>query len=151
MKNENEVRLIDANSLKECWSDTNFTGITIRKIIDGCPTIEVESLPVVKQLRMRLDEAYSFEKNCANCLYLEYQDFYAVCGKGILGIVHPSDYCSRFEKVEKDKRKKFCINCQFWDDFNGVCFNHDSLHYGAYEVRGCEDYKEKESDKNENS
>lgn len=147
-----EQRLIDIDALKEkgqyvpCGNGLLFHGVTAATI-DAMHTIDPETIPIVRELRETLQEAFTFDKICANCKHLEYQDFYAVCGKGILGIVHPSDYCSRFVKAEKPV-KKFCVNCKFWDDFNGVCFNHDSIHDGAYEVRACEKYEKKEGREN---
>lgn len=39
--------------------------------------------------------------NCKNCAYLDIEGAYATCGKAILGVVTPDDYCSH--GVEREK------------------------------------------------
>lgn len=39
---------------------------------------------------------------CKECKHLEFSDFYGECGKGILGIVKPWDFCSRGEREDRD-------------------------------------------------
>lgn len=51
-----EQRLIDANAFKDGWSKDSTIGKTMRMIIDERPTIDPETLPVVKQLRSELNE-----------------------------------------------------------------------------------------------
>jgi predicted Zn-ribbon and HTH transcriptional regulator len=38
---------------------------------------------------------------CKDCKYLTFSDCYGECGKAILGIVKPDDYCSRGGKTNK--------------------------------------------------
>ncbi len=36
--------------------------------------------------------------HCKECKYLMFSDMYGECGRGIMGVVSPGDYCSRGEK-----------------------------------------------------
>lgn len=49
-----EQRLIDANAFKECWKP-GVIGDTLRRVIDDQPTIDLETLPIVRELREKLD------------------------------------------------------------------------------------------------
>ena len=51
------MRIIDADAFKEGWNDS-VLGNTMRMVIDGQPTIDPESLPVVQQLRAAQDAAF---------------------------------------------------------------------------------------------
>jgi hypothetical protein len=42
---------------------------------------------------------------CKDCKYLTFSDCYGECGKAILGIVKPDDYCSRGVKTNDITRK----------------------------------------------
>lgn len=58
--------------------------------INGCESYKewLESLPTVDIVR------------CKDCRYLTYSDMYGECGKALLGVVTPNDYCSHGERKE---------------------------------------------------
>lgn len=58
-----EQRLIDANAFKECWKP-GVIGDTLRLVIDDQPTIAPETLPIVRELRDKL-ERVTAERNTA--------------------------------------------------------------------------------------
>lgn len=78
------ARYIDADKLKP--DTTVFLSLYAeepvkvfsQKRIDNAPT--VDAVPVVR---------------CKDCKYLEITGCYGECGKAILGIVNPDDFCSR--------------------------------------------------------
>lgn len=78
------ARYIDADKLKP--DTTVFLSLYAeepvkvfsQKRIDNAPT--VDAVPVVR---------------CKDCKYLEITGCYGECGKAILGIVSPEDFCSR--------------------------------------------------------
>ena len=78
------ARYIDADKLKP--DTTVFLSLYAeepvkvfsQKRIDNAPT--VDAVPVVR---------------CKDCKYLEITGCYGECGKAILGIVSPDDFCSR--------------------------------------------------------
>lgn len=76
------MRLIDADALKQMAQEYGFTFVDLQAL-DNAPTID--AVPVVR---------------CKDCEHLEFSDFYGECGKGILGIVQPWDYCSRGERKD---------------------------------------------------
>lgn len=49
-----EQRLIDANTFAEAWNQDSQIGKTMRAVIAGQPTIDPESLSIVRQLREEL-------------------------------------------------------------------------------------------------
>ena len=81
------ARYIDADKLKP--DTTVFLSLYAeepvkvfsQKRIDNAPT--VDAVPVVR---------------CKDCKYLEITGCYGECGKAILGIVSPEDFCSRGER-----------------------------------------------------
>ena len=83
------ARYIDADKLKP--DTTVFLSLYAeepvkvfsQKRIDNAPT--VDAVPVVR---------------CKDCKYLEITGCYGECGKAILGIVSPDDFCSRGERRE---------------------------------------------------
>ena len=78
------ARYIDADKLKP--DNTVFLSLYAeepvkvfsQKRIDNAPT--VDAVPVVR---------------CKDCKYLEITGCYGECGKAILGIVNPDNFCSR--------------------------------------------------------
>ena len=48
------MRLIDADSFRSGWNSDNVIGTTMQMVIDGLPTIDPETLPIVRQLREEL-------------------------------------------------------------------------------------------------
>ena len=61
--------------------------------IKGCESYKewLESLPAVDIVR------------CKDCRYLTYSDMYGECGKALLGVVTPNDYCSHGERKEGEQ------------------------------------------------
>lgn len=49
-----EQRLIDANTFAEAWNQDSQIGKTMRAVIAEQPTIDPETLPIVRQLREEL-------------------------------------------------------------------------------------------------
>lgn len=49
-----EQRLIDANTFEEAWNQDSQIGKTMRAVIAEQPTIDPETLPIVRQLREEL-------------------------------------------------------------------------------------------------
>ena len=47
------MRLIDADSFRSGWNSDSVIGATMQKVIDGLPTIDPETLPVVRQLKTK--------------------------------------------------------------------------------------------------
>ena len=47
------MRLIDADSFRSCWNSDSVIGATMQKVIDELPTIDPETLPIVRQLKMK--------------------------------------------------------------------------------------------------
>ncbi len=86
------MRLIDADALHELLDngyDRDFDELLITKqallnIIDYQDTIDAAQ--VVR---------------CKDCAFLEVSGCYGECGKALLGLVSPNDYCSRGERKEK--------------------------------------------------
>ena len=87
------MRLIDADDFKIDVDERGFDFFvsetdldTVKKMIDEQTT--VDAVPVVR---------------CKDCEYLEMSDFCGECGKAILGIVSPRDFCSRgmFKRKKK--------------------------------------------------
>lgn len=51
-----EQRLIDANKFAEAWNQDSQIGKTMRAVIAEQPTINPESLPIVKELQEQLEK-----------------------------------------------------------------------------------------------
>ena len=87
------ARYIDADKLKP--DTTVFLSLYAeepvkvfsQKRIDNAPT--VDAVPLVR---------------CKDCKYLEITGCYGECGKAILGIVNPDDFCSRGERRADNAR-----------------------------------------------
>lgn len=60
-----------------------ISGTTLSELIDRFPAADV--VEVVR---------------CKDCRYLTYSDMYGECGKALLGVVTPNDYCSHGERKE---------------------------------------------------
>lgn len=102
-----EVRLIDANIVKNIWNNKSPIGEAMQRIIDDIPAFDLEMLDIVFELRCKKDMAcYELEKANKACAKWEHK-------------------CKDLEKqlanakAEKDKMLK-CLK-QAADD-NGGCY-----------------------------
>ena len=75
------MRLIDADAMRKDWLENGeneyiYDANCILESIDEQPTID--AVPVVR---------------CKDCKYLMFSDIYGECGKGVMGLVCPDDFC----------------------------------------------------------
>lgn len=83
------MRLIDADALIAYIqenSESYFADYFVQEWVDNQPT--VDAVPVVR---------------CKGCEFLEISGCYGECGKALLGLVSPNDYCSRGERKEQEE------------------------------------------------
>lgn len=55
------MRLIDADSFRSGWNSDSVIGTTMQMVIDELPTIDPETLPIVRQLREELARGHGRE------------------------------------------------------------------------------------------
>lgn len=73
----------------------------IEKVAKLCGDIifAIMSLPKITEDKITNDVQEVVR--CGDCRFLTFSDMYGECGKGIMGVVNPNDYCSRGERRDE--------------------------------------------------
>ena len=66
------MRLIDADSFKETFNSESMDGKIMQAVIDELPTIDPETLPIVQELRKRVETLSEGVANLSDNLRLAY-------------------------------------------------------------------------------